>query len=337
MQSLSKLRVIDASTGIPGPYCTKLFADAGGDVIKVENARGDPLRRWSATGADLGEGDGAFFRYLNGGKRSVLGGLPGADDPADGEISTLVRGADLLVEDAPPGAYDREALCRAHPGLVVVTLTPFGLTGPMAGRPASDFTLQAEGGSIGARGRPGAEPYQAGGNIAAWSAGSFAAVAALAAVRRAQQTGHGEHVDFSMHAVTALVTNCFIDLMWGILGRPPVVGSLPNLETPSIEPTRDGFVGFTTYSAQQMADFLLMIERTDLRDSEEFGQYAQRLGRLEEWEAIVHAYTKVHDTDAIIDLAQTLRIPVAPICNGQSVLDHPQIRARKIFAPDASG
>jgi crotonobetainyl-CoA:carnitine CoA-transferase CaiB-like acyl-CoA transferase len=337
MQSLSKLRVIDASTGIAGPYCTKLFADAGGDVIKLENAQGDPLRRWSATGADIGEGDGAFFRYLNGGKRSVLGDLPGADDPADGEISTLVRGADLLVEDAPPGAYDREALCRAHPGLVVVTLTPFGLTGPMAGRPASDFTLQAEGGSIGARGRPGAEPYQAGGNIAAWSAGSFAAVAALAAVRRAQQTGHGEHVDFSLHAVTALVTNCFIDLMWGILGRPPVVGSLPNLETPSIEPTRDGFVGFTTYSAQQMADFLLMIERTDLRDSEEFGQYAQRLGRLEEWEAVVHAYTKVHDTDAIIDLAQTLRIPVAPICNGQSVLEQPQIRARNIFAPDASG
>ena len=80
-----------------------------------------------------------------------------------------------------------------------------------------------------------------------------------------------------------------------------------------------------------------MIERTDLRDSEEFGQYAQRLGRLEEWEAVVHAYTKVHDTDAIIDLAQTLRIPVAPICNGQSILEQPQIRARKIFAPDPSG
>ncbi len=337
MQGLSKIRVVDAATGVAGPYCSKLFADAGADVIKLEPASGDPLRRWSATGAELGDADGALFRYLNGGKRSVFGSLATPAAPISDEVRDLLAGADLLVEDAAPGAFDRNALCCANPGLVVVSLTPFGLTGPMADRPASDFTLQAESGSIGARGRPGAEPYQAGGRIAAWSAGSFAAVASLAAVRRAEQTGHGEHIDFSLHAVTALVTNCFIDLMWGILGRPPVVGSLPNLETPSIEPTRDGFVGFTTYSAQQMADFLLMIERTDLRETQEFGQFAQRLGRLEEWEAIVHAYTKTHDTDAIIELAQTLRIPVAPICNGRTVLEQPQIRAREIFALDVSG
>ena len=337
MQGLSEIRVIDAATGIAGPYCSKLFVDAGADVIKLEPAGGDPLRRWSATGAALGEVDGAFFRYLNGGKRSVLGSPEAAIAGVPGEVCDLLTGADLLIEDAAPGAFDRAALCREYPGLVVASLTPYGLTGPMAGSPSSEFTLQAEGGSIGARGRPGAEPYQAGGGIASWSAGSFAAVASLAAVRRAAQTGHGEHIDFSLHAVTALVTNCFIDLMWGILGRPPVVGSLPNLETPSIEPTLDGFVGFTTYSAQQMADFLLMIERTDLRESGEFSQFAQRLGRLEEWESIVHAYTRAHETDALIELAQTLRIPVAPICNGRTVLDQPQIRAREIFVLDGSG
>jgi len=337
MQGLSKLRVIDASKGVAGPYCTKLFVDAGADVIKVEPPEGDPLRSWSATHANLGDSDGALFRAVNAGKRSVVGRLENLESSEGAELRALIGGADLLVEDASPGAYPRESLCQDYPGLVVVTLTPFGLTGPMANNPASDFTLQAEGGSIGARGRPGAEPYQAGGGVASWSAGSFAAVAALAAVLRAQQTGHGEHIDFSMHAVTALVTNCFIDLMWGILGRPPVVGSLPNLETPSIEPTRDGFVGFTTYSAQQMADFLLMIERTDLRESEEFSQFAQRLGRLEEWEEIVHAYTRNHDTESIIELAQTLRIPVAPICNGKTVLEQAQIQARGIFAPDPTG
>ena len=337
MQGLSNLRVIDAAKGVAGPYCTKLFVDAGADVIKLEPPEGDPLRAWSATGANLGGRDGALFRTLNAGKRSVVGRLENLGSTNEAEIRALVEGADLLVEDASPGAYDREGLCRALPGLVVVTITPFGLTGPLAERPASDFTLQAEGGSIGARGRPGAEPYQAGGGVVSWSAGSFAAAAALAAVRQAQQTGHGEHIDFSMHAVTALVTNCFIDLMWGILGRPPVVGSLPNLETPSIEPTRDGFVGFTTYSAQQMADFLLMIERTDLRETEEFSQFAQRLGRLEEWEKIVHAYTREHDTESIIELAQALRIPVAPICNGKTVLEQAQIQARQIFAPDPSG
>jgi len=339
MHGLKDLRIVDASSGVAGPYCSKLFADAGADVIKLEAAEGDALRRWSATGAELEEQDGVLFQHLNVAKRSVVGGLdealPGPGVRA--EIRALVESADLVIEDAPPGALPRSALLESIPGLVLLSITPYGLEGPLAERPATDFTLQAESGSIGARGRPGCEPYQAGGGLAAWSSGSFAAAAALAAIRRARATGHGEHIDFSMQEVTALVTNCYIDLMWGILGRPPVTGSLPNLETPSIEPTRDGFVGFTTYSAQQMSDFLLMIERPDLRESGEFEQFGQRLGRLEDWEEIVHAYTREHGSAEIIELAQMLRIPVAPICNGRSVLEEEQLKARNAFVRDPSG
>ncbi|MAG34053.1 MAG: CoA transferase [Deltaproteobacteria bacterium] len=331
MHGLKEIRVIDVSSGLAGPYCSKLFADGGADVIKLEAPGGDPLRRGAVAGGDPRNEDGALFRYLNASKRSLIGTLDGAEGEA------LLASADLLIEDLPPGAFDRDAVCKRHPGLVVLSITPFGLTGPMAENPATDFTIQAESGSIGARGRPGCEPYQAGGNISAWGGGCYGAVAALAAIRRAQATGHGEHIDLSLQEVTTLATNCYVDLMWGILGRPPALGSLPNLETPSIEPTLDGFVGFTTYSAQQMSDFLLMIERPDLRESGEFDQFAQRLGRLEEWEEIVHRYTRAHTTAEIIELAQTLRIPVAPICNGQSVLEHEQLVARGAFMEDPSG
>ena len=196
--------------------------------------------------ADLGGQDGALFRYLNASKRSVIGGLDDAGAGSDasaacpGEIEALIASADLLIEDLAPGAYDRPALLQRHPGLVIVSITPFGLTGPMAGRPATDFTIQAECGSIGSRARPGAEPYQAAGRIAAWAGGSFAAVAALAAIQRARATGHGEHVDCSLHEVTALVTNSYLDLMWSILGNPPALGAFSSVETPSIEPSRDG-------------------------------------------------------------------------------------------------
>ncbi|MGH0030946.1 MAG: CaiB/BaiF CoA transferase family protein [Myxococcota bacterium] len=330
MNGLSELRVVDHSSGVAGPYCSRLFADAGADVIKLEPPGGDPLRGWSATGADLGGEDGALFRYLNASKRSVRGGIDATSEP-------LIASADLLIEDRPPGAFDRAALRERHPGLVLLTITPFGLDGPLAGRPATDFTLQAESGSIGTRSRPGQEPYQAGGGLSAWAGGSFAAVAALAAVARARATGHGEHVDFSLHATTALVTNCYLDLMWGLLGRPPALGTLPNFETPSIEPTRDGFVGFTTYSAQQMSDFLLMIGRPELQGTGEFDQVAQRLARLEEWESIVHAWTREHTTEEIIEQAQLLRIPVAPIQNGDTVRRHEQVVARGAFVPDPSG
>jgi crotonobetainyl-CoA:carnitine CoA-transferase CaiB-like acyl-CoA transferase len=339
LQGLENIRVIDHATGIAGAYCSKLFADAGADVIKLEGPGGDPLRSWSASGADLGERDGLLFRYLNASKRSVVGALevPLGDPQIDSETGALIDSADVLIENLPPTSFDRGALLERHPGLVILSITPFGLTGPLADRPATDFTIQAEAGSIGARGRPGKEPYQAGGNISSWAGGSFAAVAALAAVRRAQSTGDGEHVDFSLQEVTALITNCYLDLMWGILGRPPALGALPNIETPSIEPTRDGYVGFTTYSAQQMSDFLLMIEQPSLRDSGEFSQFAQRLGRLDEWEKVVHGYTTLHSTSEIVELAQTLRIPVAPICNGKTVLDHEQIKARGVYTEDPSG
>ena len=335
MQGLSSVRVIDHSTTIAGAYCGKLFADAGADVIKLEvREGGDPMRGYSASGANLAGGDGVLFRYLNGAKRSVLGDLV---SPLAAETRELIEGADLVIEDQPVGALDRSLLLAEFPGLVHLTITPFGLMGPMATRAATDFTIQAESGSIGARGRPGAEPYQAGGELSGWTGGSFAALAALAAVQNAQSTGHGEHIDFSLHEVTALSTNCYIDLMWGILGRPPALGSLPNLETPSIEPTEDGFVGFTTYSAQQMSDFLLMIGREDLRDSEEFSQFSQRLTRLDEFEGIVQNYTRQHSTAEIVELAQMLRIPVAPICNGKTVLEQEQMLARQAFVEDPSG
>ena len=271
MRGLKDVRVVEHTGGTSVAYCAKLFVDAGADVIKLEPPEGDPLRRWSASGGDFGAEDGAFFRYLNAGKRSVIGALE--SEPG------LVAGADLVIEDLPPGAYDRQGLLARHPGLVLVSITPFGLTGPLAGRPATDFTIQAESGSLGCRRRPDGDPYQAGSGISGWTGGSFGAVAALAAVRRAQATGHGEHVDLSLQAGTALVTNSYLDQMWSIIGRPPALGSLPNVETPSIEPTRDGFVGFTTYSAQQLSDFLLMIGRTDLRETGEFSQFAQRLAR----------------------------------------------------------
>jgi crotonobetainyl-CoA:carnitine CoA-transferase CaiB-like acyl-CoA transferase len=331
VHGLKNIRVVDHSSGIAGPYCSKLFADAGADVIKLELPEGDPLRCWSATGAELEGKDGGLFRYLNASKRSVVGTL------ADAGSDALLASADLLIEDLAPDALDRDALRERHPGLVLLSITPFGLVGPLAGRAATDFTIQAEGASIRSHWRPGQDPYQAGGEVSAWSGGSFAAVAALGAVRGAQQTGRGEHIDFSLQEVTALVTNCYIDLMWGILGRPPVSGMLPNLETPSIEPTRDGFVGFTTYSPQQMSDFQLMIERPELRESGEFALLAQRLARLEEWESIVHGYTREHTTAEIVELAQLMRIPVAPVTNGKTVLEQEQLVARNAFTKDPTG
>ncbi|HEY8120320.1 MAG TPA: CoA transferase [Myxococcota bacterium] len=319
MHGLSGIRVVDFSTGIAGPYCTKLFVDAGAEVVLVEPRGAAALRT-------------PLFRFLHASKRSVTGA------PGDAHVAELIAGAELVVEAFGVGApLDRAALLARDPGLVLCSISPFGLTGPYANRPATEFTIQAECGSISVRGRPGQEPYQAGGRVTEWFGGVMAAVGAGAAVRRARASGHGEHVDVSLQEAMALATTTYADLSWSLMGRgkPPFAGQ--SVETPSIEPSADGFVGFNTNTAQQFSDFLLMIERPELRETGEFNTVAQRLARLPEWEAIVHAWTRRHTTAEIIERAALLRIPVSPVCNGETVLAHEQLRARAIYREDPSG
>jgi len=333
-------RVLEFSEQIAGPYCAKLLADAGAEVIKVEPPAGDSLRRWSATGADLKGEDSALFTFLNAGKRSVVGA---AGDP---HVRALLGQADLVIdahgletETAEP--LDVDALRSAHPSLVVLSITPYGRSGPWADRKATEFTLQAESGSIGIRGLMGAEPIQAGGRLGEWAAGTFGAVAALPAVFRALASGEGEHIDLSMLETANFVFTNFSEsmnrLMNGSPGDPERAFIAQSVETPSIEPTADGYVGFCTNSRQQFSDFLLMIERTDLQADEQLAQVAGRLMRFAEWNEIMREWMTRRTTAEIIEKASLLRIPVAPICNGETVQEHEQLKQRGVYGPDAEG
>ena len=149
------LRVIDLSTEIAGPYCTKLLVDAGAEVIKVEAPAGDPLRHWTASGIELAPGeDGALFRYLNASKRSVVLDLEDAEG-RDAALD-LAATAALVIESFEPGQVDAwglgpEALRVRNPSLSLVSISPWGGTGPWAHRPSTEFPLQASTGSTGCR------------------------------------------------------------------------------------------------------------------------------------------------------------------------------------------
>ena len=332
-QGLANVRVVDLSTGIAAAYAAKLFADAGADVVKVEPPAGDPLRRWSATGAPLGDRDGALFRFLHHGVRSVIGTVE------DASVDELIVGADLIIDSAVPAELDGAALCARVPGLVVVSVTPFGRTGPYAGRPATEFTCQAESGCLAGRGTPDRPPIMAGGRIGEWVTGTYAAVAAAAALLRARRTGHGECVDVSMLELLNVAGTSYADLVWSLYGRPPLDQAPPPrlFETPSIEPTADGWVGFTTNSRQQFDDFLVLIERPDLLGDEHLARVNGRMRRIAEWNEIVRSWTTRHTTAEILEAAAVLRIPVAPIGNGATVQDVDHFVERGVFVDDPVG
>ncbi len=332
MYGLRDLRVIDLSTGIAGGYATKLLCDAGADVVKVEPPGGDPLRRFTASGRELAGRDGPLFQFLAAGKRSVVGA------PGEGHVEALVTDAHLVVESFELDVFEAARHVEEHPGLVVLSITPFGRTGPYVGRPATEFTVQAECGSIATRGLASQPPIMAGGRTTEWVGGTFAAVAALAAVRRARAHGLGELVDFSLLEVMNIAGTMYSDLLNSMLGRPNVEGTpARSIELPSIEPTLDGWVGFNTNSRQQYRDFLLLIERTDLLEDEELARINGRWARMDEWNAAVRAWTTQHTTAEIVERAALLRIPVAPVNDGRSVKEHEQFAARGVWQKNPSG
>ena len=329
--------VIDASVGLAGTYCSKMLTDAGATVTRFEPPAGDPQRHQQWSGEPT-ETDAPLFRFLRHGQRSITAGhFPNGLDGA--ALDELCASADLLIVSGshPFGPADR--LAERVGGTVVLSITAYGTTGPYADLAATEFTIQADSGALAIRGTRELPPFQMGGRIIEWVSGAYGAVAALAAIRRARSIGFGEFIDLSMFEVANITGTNFSDLFNSLAGRPEPDPAVPprSVEIPSIEPTQDGWVGFNTNTRDQWESFCLLIERPDLIETAEFALLAARTARAEEWNALVREWTIRHTTADIVERAAQLRIPVAPVSDGRSLLelDHP--RERGVFIADPTG
>ena len=337
---LSGLRVLDLSTEIAGPYCTKLLADAGADVLKIElPGGGDPLRRWTASGTTLAANDdGVLFRFLNTSKRA--GVIDYTTPHGRHQALALAADAHLVIDSFMPGERQSlgllpEQVWKDNRSVSWVSISPFGSGGPWSNRPATEFTLQAWCGSTAARGTMERPPIAAGGRLGEWLGGAFAAAAALTAHQSACRTRRGTHYDLSLLEVMALTMAPNLTVWESLAGQPAPFSR--TLEIPSIEPARDGYVGFCTITGQQWRDFLILIERPDLVDDENLARWDERVRRVDEVHARVHAWTRHHTVAEIIERAVVLRIPVGHIGTGETVprFDHFVARGAFVQHPGA--
>lgn len=325
---LHDLRVVEISDRIAGAYCGKLLTDAGADVIKVEPAGGDPLRRFTASGVQPPDGGNApLFAYLNAGKRSVTSI---SDD--------LLTGADIVIVTGTRSAatklgIDPERLLERAPGLVVVTISDFGWTGPWAERPASEFTLQADSGLTGFRGDPSGPPISVGGDLGEYQGGVWAAYGALAARRGVNHGGCGVHLDMSMlEAITLMQSGEWLHSQ--LLKAPHVRRSV---EVPSIEPAKDGFVGISMVTGQQWLDFAAMV---DCPEFTEVPQLQFQIGRWDYRDWIrerIDPWMRERTVAEIVELGQLFRLPLAALGNGATVRDMDHLRERGVYVDNPDG
>ncbi|MCW2549582.1 MAG: CoA transferase [Mycobacterium sp.] len=328
---------MDLSTGLAGAYACLLLRYAGADVARAEPQTGDPLRRWRH-GPDKAQG-GALFEYLRQGQTAFT---LESESPSRQAFDPL--GADIIVTSPDPSqAKALQAAVAAHPGLIAVAFTPYGLEGPFADRPASDLTVEADSGALAIRGRADRAPYQMGGRTCEWLAGVYGAAAILALWSGRRRGGAGGLIDLSRAELVHAAAGNYLDVFHAVAhaddggAAAAPVGPPRTLETPSIEKSADGWVGFNTNSPHQIAGFLTMLGRPDLVASGEFATASKRIARIEEWQALVTEWTSKHSSADIIALAEANGVPVAPVSDSRSVAELDQVVARGTLIAAPSG
>ncbi|MEZ5982180.1 MAG: CaiB/BaiF CoA-transferase family protein [Parvularculaceae bacterium] len=287
--ALEGVLVLDLSRVLAGPWASQLLADLGADVIKVERpGAGDDTRSWGPPFLtnEAGETtDAAYYLSANRNKRSVA--IDMASEEGADIIRRLAAKADILVENFKVGGLkkyglDYESLKRVNPRLVYCSITGFGQTGPYAPRTGYDFMIQAMGGLMSITGQPdgapGAEPMKVGVAVADLFSGMYAANAMLAALRHAERTGEGQHVDVALFdcQIAMLANQASNYLVSG--AAPTRMGNAhPNLTPYQVFATADGFIVVATGNDGQFAAFSRVITRPDLPRDPRFANSRSRV------------------------------------------------------------
>lgn len=331
---LSDLRVLDLSSGIAGAYCTKLFAGYGADVILIEPPGGSPLRRQGPfAGGTPHLETGAAWLYLAANKRSVTLNI---NTSTGREIfRRMVEEAHVIVEDMPPGRMDSLGLgfsdLRAiKRRIVLVSITPYGQSGPRSRWAGTNLTALAASGQMALTGDPDREPLASGGSQAEYQAGLNAFAAAAVAAQNADALEVPQHIDIALQECAAAVLELYLP-WWSYLHRD-ISGRKGNVLSAMVGvfPARDGYIGLHVMP-RNWPWFARAIGRPDLLEDPRFKDNYSRLQHNDELEAIVYAWASSQSADQLYRQAGAARAPVALVYNIAGLLESEQLRERAYF------
>ena len=329
---LAGIVVVDFTRVLAGPYCTRMLADLGARVIKLERpGDGDEVRPIPPQLDPERNDQGAYFARVNAGKRSVA--IDFTKPAARQVVIDLVRGADVVVENFSPGVmakygFDEPSLREVRPDLVYCSISGFGQHGPLRARQAYAHLVNAFSGQMELETGGIHEPRASNLQAADVLAGTHAFGAICAALLRRARTGRGAAIDVSM--LECLL--CADDInMPALLNQEPIVRQpRPNMVVHGIG---DRHIAVQIGGAPTMWPRLTeLMGRPDLRDDPRFATPA---GRRANWPALrdeigawLEGYPSVDDALQVLDAA---RVPCSPVLTAEEVIAHPHLAQREAF------
>lgn len=335
---LEGLTVLDVSQGAAGPYCTRLLAAYGADVVKVERPRvGDLMRHCPPFVGDVPGPDRSLsFLHLNVNKRGIT--LDLASDTGRETFLRLVVKADVVVESFRPGTmadfslgYDE--LRRANPQIVLTSISNFGQTGPYRDLPASEIVLYGMGHAMFGTGQPDAEPMSMAPRVNLHFAGQTAAVATMAAVLGRDVTGQGDWIDVSiMEAFTSSIDRRAISLTaYDYTGERMVrMASVQGMAVPPpYNPCADGYFHITV-GVVWWDTFVKSVDEPFIRDPRYAPPLTDPVAR-EEFDTYWIPWCMARTKREIVEIFQAAGLPCAPVNSVADIASDPQLTARGFF------
>jgi crotonobetainyl-CoA:carnitine CoA-transferase CaiB-like acyl-CoA transferase len=313
--ALAGLRVVEMGSGIAVGYATRLLADLGATVVKVEPPGGDPLRH------------DRLWRYLSAGK-SITARL-------DLDLDSALGAVDVVIEALGPGALDVDQLIASSPGVAIVRISPFGQDGPYRDRPVTDLVLQAVAGWVNSRGLPDHDPVMVGGRLSEYAVASYAAAASLTAYRAARDLEQPVIADLSMFECL-VGTLAYPMLQWeslSALGLPPPDRRHHTL--PGIVRASDGWVGLNALTGQHWQDICAMVGAPEWKGKQR--DLAWGGPDLDAFYARLQQWLSPRTVDEVVSLAQAFRIPAAPVADAATLASCPQFEARGWLVNEPDG
>ncbi len=287
--TLDDLKVLDLSQGVAGPICAKILADFGADVVKVEPPGGDAARAMAPHfGHDPHPEKSLVFLLANLNKRGVTLDL---DDP-DGRalLRRMARTTDIIVESYAPGylaslGLDYAALAQENPRLIMISITPFGQTGPYSAYQSEEIVTYALSGIMSISGMADREPLKHGGMQSQYEGGLSGAVGALAALYARDLMGEGQQVDVSLHDVVAstlIIHQPFYSWAGAVQGRRRPGGSSYG----QVQPCKDGYFIWQTGGGAEWDDITEFFGADELKE-DRFSTVAGRTVHGEDLDRLV--------------------------------------------------
>jgi CoA:oxalate CoA-transferase len=330
---LARVRVLDLSSVIAGPYCSYQLAQMGAEVLKVEQpGAGDAARRQGADAALNAAGMGASFLGLNAGKRALTLNLKHEHGKAI--FRRLLARTDVLLENFRPGVMERlglgyEALRAERPGLIYCAITGFGQEGPYRDKPAYDQIVQGLSGAMGTTGDAQSGPLRAGYPVCDSVAGLNAAFAIAAALLQRAQDGAGQLIDVSMLDSTISLLG-WATSNWLIAGqRPQLMGNDNFSASPSGSfRTADGLINVAANMQAQFEAFCRTVGRPELIADPRFPDPDARIRHRAALKAELEAALAAQPGAEWVERLNAAGVPPGPVLGLDEATALPTVQAR---------